>query len=167
MKDFDMIMQRIEAAEDWRKANYTESWLRWYRQYRSQLDTARSGSNVFVPYTFMICEVVRARLSESLFSGRPYVSVMPRESGDRERADKLSVLLDWQLSERMRAATVFKENILQNMIVFGTAITYTSWNQKNRNVTRMEQVQVPLMGADGMPMLDEFGAQQWWKCPCC
>lgn len=160
MKDFDAIIQRIEAAESWRKSNYDTGWLDWYRQYRSKFKTARTGSNVFVPYTFMISEVIRSRLAESLFSERPYVSVLPREDGDRDRAEKISTLLDWQLSERMKVANVFKDSILQNMIIFGTAIAYTGWSKKTRKVKQMQQVDTPILDETGNPMMDEYGMER-------
>lgn len=157
MKDFDIIVQRIDAAEKWRDTNYAERWRSNYRQYRSVLEVTRTGSNIFVPYTFMICEVIRARLAESLFSERPYVSVLPREEGDRTRADKLSTLLDWQLSERMRVSSIFKDDILQNMVIFGSAVTFTGWRKRTRGITKMEQVDAPLLMDDGLPLLDEYG----------
>ena len=54
-----------------------------------------------LPHTFMQCEVIKARLCESLFSQRPYLAALPRESNDAARAQKMQTLLDWQLNERM------------------------------------------------------------------
>lgn len=78
---------RIEAAENHRKAKYEDKWRDCCRRYKSQPEGKRDGSNIFVPYTFMMCAVIQARIAESLFANRPYVTVLPRWDTDAAQAE--------------------------------------------------------------------------------
>ena len=151
------IIRRIEQAEDWRKTNYETLWRSYYRQFRSRGQQKKEGSNLFIPYSYMICETVRARLAESLFASRPYVNVRARENGDAEQADRAQILIDWQLSDRMHLATTIKEDFLQNLCVFGTGIMFTTWSKKSRKIRRMRSRQTNISYADGTPVLAEDG----------
>ena len=124
-KKLNLVLSRIEDAEKWRDSYYKDNWKRYLNLYRSQSLEKREGANIFVPYIFMNCEVIRARISESLFSSRPYVTVLPRRLGDEEKATAAQTLLDWQFTDRMKIEGLFRKDILEILTTMGTAITYT------------------------------------------
>ncbi|MDO4582299.1 MAG: hypothetical protein Q4B96_06945 [Bacillota bacterium] len=133
-QELEQILQRISDAEQYRDANYAELWEDCYRRYRSRVRERREGSNIFVPQTFMQCEVIKARISESLFASRPYIAVLPREGKDTEQAQKLQTLLDWQLNERMDLTRIIGEQVADSVIIYGTGIVYTTWQVKKRRI---------------------------------
>jgi|GEM_PF-5377738 len=151
------LLERIKIAEDARDAAYGELWQDCLRRYRSEVKTRREGSNLFVPHTFMQCEVIKARVAESLFATRPYIAALPRESADLEHAAKLQTLLDWQMNERLDFARLVGETVVGNMIVYGTAITYTGWQVRTRLVKQAALAERPLLDSDGLPLLDGQG----------
>jgi len=134
-KQVQRVLERIREAESWRDSNYRSLWEDCLRRYRSQVKQKREGSNLFVPHTFMQCEVIKARVNETLFATRPYLAVLPREGNDTVKAEKLQMLLDWQMNERMDLARLLGEEVVGNVIIYGTGITYTGWQVKTRRVT--------------------------------
>ena len=154
------VLQRIEEAERWRDSYYKDNWRSYIDLYRSKLPEKRDGSNLFVPYTFMTCEVVRTRLAESLFSSRPYVSLLPRNEGDADKAKAAQTLLDWQYTDRMKIESVFRKDAISDLVVLGTLVMYTGWSKKTRKIRRMEKVPTelvdengPVLNLDGTPMM--------------
>lgn len=157
-KDYSSIISRIDEAEKWRDSNFRDRWKKFYQMYRSIPGQRDAGqSNIFVPYVFMIVEVVKARLAESLFAARPYLSVLPRNDEDKEKAEKTGTLLDWQLNERMEIATLFREQLLQSLCCFGTAVSYTGWLKKTRKIKKNAVIRVPLTDQYGQPMITADG----------
>ena len=75
-KDFEKIVNRIHQAEQWRDGNYKEDWRRWLRMYRSQPEQRREGSNIYVPYTFIIIETIKNQIANSVFANRPYLTIL-------------------------------------------------------------------------------------------
>lgn len=150
------INQRIYTAEQYRKSHYEDEWKKWYRIYRSKLEKRNAlGSNIFVPQTMMMCDVIRTRLVQSIFDSRPYVAVMPREEQDGAQAEKVQTLIDWQFSERMDIASIFKDEAVLNLCVFGTAVTHTGWKKKVRRSRRSMTRDVEIIDeATGMKLLD-------------
>ena len=156
-QDLGVIIERIRKSEQWRDNMYKEKWEENYKQYRSYAKPKSEGqSNIFVPYTFMQVETIKARVNESLFANRPYVSVLPRDAESQGKANVLQTLLDWQFNERMGIKREFAEDITSDACIFGTAVVYTAWAKKERTVKRREQTERPLMMEDGSgPYLDE------------
>ena len=66
-KDYGIIISRIADSEHWRDSYYKPIWESALKLYRFKLSETREGANVFVPYIFMMCETVKARIGESLF----------------------------------------------------------------------------------------------------
>ncbi len=152
-RDVAMVIDRIKAAEQWRDDNYREDWQRYYRLYRSKIATPAEGrSNIFVPVTFMQVEVIKARVSESLFATRPYLSVLPRGDEDKSRADKAQMLLDWQMNERMDLERLFNDKVLQSLCCYGTAIVYTGWLLQTRRIRRTALAKMSLTDESGRPL---------------
>ena len=156
-KETERILRRIEEAEQWRDKEYGELWRDCFRRYRSQPEGPREGSNIFVPYTFMQAEVIKARLEESLFAQRPYVAALPREGSDAAQAEKMQLLLDWQLNERMDLPRLLSEKLAASIIIYGTGIAYTGWQVRTRKVRRGAWKNQPLLDAGGRPLKDEKG----------
>ena len=143
------ILSRIEHAEQWRDGAFRDAWETWLAQYRSKTAPKEAGrSNLFIPYTMMQCEVVKARVAESLFVTRPYITLLPRGDEDEENAKKAERLLDWQMNERMEIKPLFRDEVLIDAIVLGTVIVYTGWLKEERLTRRKERILQPL--ADGM-----------------
>lgn len=156
-KKLNLVLSRIEDAEKWRDSYYKDNWKRYLNLYRSQSLEKREGANIFVPYIFMNCEVIRARISESLFSSRPYVTVLPRRLGDEEKATAAQTLLDWQFTDRMKIEGLFRKDILEILTTMGTAITYTGWAKKTRKVRSQKKEEQALLDQSGQPIIDDYG----------
>ena len=158
-KDFDAIKERIATAENWRDSTYRDEWEKFLLLYRSRpkRKNPASGSNIFVPYTFMQCEVIKARLTQSLFNSRPYVTLIPRRQENGQTAHSAQVLLDWQFNERMRIRKLIADDVLSDLVTFGTAVTFTGWQKKTRKTKGMEMVSSPLLADDGTQFLGEDG----------
>lgn len=157
-KDFNIILERIHSAENWRDSCYKDKWDANLRQYHSIMEHKRNGySNIFVPYTFMQCEVIKARVNEALFAQEPWVTLFPRGEEDAKIAETFQTLLNWQFSERMGVKRKFAEDVTSDAVILGTVVTYTGWKVKRRKVKSKESVSVPLLGDDGGYFLDELG----------
>lgn len=150
----DRIRQRIREAEAHRSANYENMWRDCYRRYRSRPATVREGSNIFVPETFMIVDVIVNRTAESLFNTRPYVSVLPRDEGHSDNARKVQELLDWQLADVINADRLFSEELIPTWAVYGTVIAYDAWKIVRRKVKKPTTRQQPVLGENGLPLID-------------
>ena len=150
----DAIFQRIRDAETHRDGNYQTKWEDYYRRYRSMPASQREGSNIFVPETFMIVDVITNRTAESLFNTRPYVSVLPRDEMNSENARKVQELLDWQLADVINADRIFSEEIIPSWAIYGTVIVYDAWKTVKRKVKRPYTENVPITDADGNPVYD-------------
>lgn len=148
------LWQRIKDAESYRDSNYREKWRDWYRRYRSRPAKEREGSNIFVPETFMIVDVITNRTSESLFNTRPYVSVLPRDEAHSESARKVQELLDWQLADVINADRIFSEDIIPTWAVYGTVIVYDAWKTVKRKVKRPYTKEIPVTMDDGSALID-------------
>lgn len=153
-KDHALILRRIEDAENYRNGNFREDWRDWYRRYRSRPAGPREGSNIFVPETFMIVDVIANRTAESLFNTRPYVSVLPRDEEHSENARKVQELLDWQLADIINADRIFSEDIIPTWAVYGTVIVYDAWKTVKRKVKRPYTKQIEVMDEDGNAVID-------------
>lgn len=153
-----LVLERIERAEGYRDSNYRDKWLDYYKMYRSIPPEVEAGrSNIFVPYTFTNIETIASRITESLFANRPYVIVMPREDSDADKAEKTQTLLDYQLEQIMRLKRIFSEHIIKCLCVYGTAISYTGWQVKERKIKKQASFAEPLLSDTGEPMLTDTG----------
>ncbi|MDO4733461.1 MAG: hypothetical protein Q4B50_08135 [Bacillota bacterium] len=156
-KELESIIGRIRRAEQERDSKYSAQWQDWERRYRSRTERQREGSNLFVPQTFMQCEVIKARVGESLFSSRPYVAALPRNEGDQQRAANVQTLLDWQMNDRMDLPRLISQQIVGSLVVYGTAVAYTGWKLRTRLLRQPKKVEEALLGGDGKPLLDQGG----------
>ena len=156
-QELETIVERIRRTERQRDGKYGSQWRDWERRYRSQPEQHREGSNLFVPHTFMQCEVIKARVEESLFASRPYVAALPREGTDQLQAENIQTLLDWQMNDRMDLPRLISQQVVGSMVVYGTAVVFTGWQVRTRFVRRTQVEPAALVGDDGQPLLDPSG----------
>lgn len=185
-QQLEKYLNRIEAAEQWRDRTYRDRWERYYKQYRNVIDQLydpktkkpiKDRSNISIPYSFTMLETILPRLVETLFAGRPYVTVkgvpldfktyqMYRDMKPwDDSAQKMEVLLDYQQNVVFDIQDTFHIG-LKIAGLYGTTVAYTGWRYKEREVVRKELKQVfdedpetgekvPMMEDDGMtPVTD-------------
>lgn len=162
-------MSRIEAAEKWRDNAYKDKWERYYKRWRNvvnqitdpktgKVDTSRS--NISVPYIYTMLETVLPRLVETLFAGRPYVTVKGRTRDWADNAAKMETLLDYQMNEVTDIQNVFHIG-LKIMALYGTTVAYTGWKYEEREVIKKELRPIQDVAEDGTvtPLIDEMTEQ--------
>lgn len=186
-KNLMKYVQRIEYAEQKRDAVWRDKWLTWYKRYRNIVDKLvdpRTGkprldrSNISIPFAYTMVETVLPRLVETLFAGRPYVTMkgLPPGRGSMEReefmdmiraaekpwedaAKKMETLVDYQMNVPMDIQDRFNSG-LKGLCLYGTAIAYTCWDYREREVIRRERLPVmsgevdPNTGKE-LPMMEE------------
>lgn len=175
---------RIEAAENFRDRNYRDRWTRFYKMWRNVVDQLtddkgkpiKDRSNISIPYAFTMIETILPRLVETLFAGRPYVSIkgIPldfqhyHEYKDlkpwEDSACKMETLLDYQQNIVFDIQDIFHTG-LKVAALYGTTVAYTGWKLQERDVTRKELQPVmddtpdPVTGLK-MPMMEMDGVTQ-------
>jgi hypothetical protein len=188
-KNLAKYKNRIEYAEQKRDAAWRDRWLRYYKKYRNVVDQIidpKTGkvrtdrSNISIPYAFTMVETVLPRLVETLFAGRPYVTMkglppgtsgMPpdelvtmlqtKEKPWDKAAKMMETLIDYQQNVPMDIQDVFAGG-LKDMCIYGTTVAYTGWKYAERDVIRrvkkpvMSGIIDPESGAE-LPLLDDDG----------
>ena len=126
-------------------------------------------SHVFIPETFMMVETVKSRIYESLFTNRPYVTILPRGNDDAVKSSSAESLLDWQFNERMRIPRLFADDVLPDAIIFGTTVVYTGWLKMDRKMRHRVTEEQVLTDDNGQPIPVIFrpwhennGVWFWW-----
>ncbi|WP_212960693.1 portal protein [Cohnella xylanilytica] len=191
-KNLQKYLNRIEYAEQKRDANWRDRWLAWYKRYRNVVDkivdpvtrkVRTDRSNISIPYGFTMVETILPRLVETLFAGRPYVSMKglpPGRSGAQpgelyewlkgaekpweSAAKKMETLVDYQMNVPMDIQDIFAAG-LKTMAIYGTTVAYTGWRFRERTVIRKELApvmeedpetgeKVPLLNDDDTPIMD-------------
>jgi hypothetical protein len=179
-KNLTKYLQRIEYAEQKRDAVWRDKWLAWYKRYRNVVDMVvdprtkkprLDRSNISIPYQFTMVETVLPRLVETLFAGRPYVTMKglpPGTSGGDVRsfvemvkakikpwedaAKNMETLVDYQMNVPMDIQDIFADG-LKGMCIYGTAVAYTGWRLREREVIRRERR--PVMSGEFDPETGE------------
>lgn len=162
-------IDRIEAAEKWRDNAFKEKWRRYYKQWRNVVDqlTDRNGkpitdrSNISIPYSFTMLETILPRLVETLFAGRPYVTMKGRRKEYAGNAEKMEKLIDYQQNEVVDMQDLFHIG-LKICGLYGTTVAYVGWKYSEKSVIRKQMAPVgsgqmdPATGQE-LPLLDEQG----------
>lgn len=157
------VLERYNQADDARKTR-EDKWIEFYNLYRSYLEDEQinpDGANLFVPYLFSVIETVVPRITDTLFAKRPYIKPLPRKPEDIEKAERLQVLLEYQI-DKMN----FKEkasNWIKEAVIYGTGIAKVYWLTKEKTVIEKQRVQFNdllnlfdrLMGEPDMSMYEE------------
>jgi len=177
-KNLRKYLDRIEYAEQKRDAAWRERWLRYYKKYRNVVDqiidpktgkVRNDRSNISIPYAFVMVETVLPRLVETLFAGRPYVTMKGLPPGTSDLPlDQLAILLrsaekPWEKAAKMMETLVdYQMNVpmdiqdlfaggLKGMCIYGTTVAYVGWRYAERDVIR--RVKKPVMSGE----YDEYG----------
>ena len=156
------LRERFRYADDYRE-QYAERAKRWYQLYVGYRDDVVEGrSNLHIPRAYEQLDTIRARLTKSFISQRPYVEFMPRilprttqdQVVDNERkADIASSLVDLQL-DRNKIGSVFYDYVT-SMLIFPCAIMSVGWRYEEKRVRRKEPIMGPVMDPQtGWPAID-------------
>lgn len=175
-KNVDKYKNRIRDAEEYRDSGYRELWERLYKRYRNHVDEIKDSkgkvrtdrSNISIPYSFTMIETILPRLVESLFAGRPYVTVkgkpkdieeyrLHKDAEDTEgmkpweaSAKKMEQLLDYQQNVVFDIQNVFHIG-LKTMTMYGTTVGYVGWKLEEKPIVRKEMANVLV---DGEPLTE-------------
>lgn len=179
-KNFQKYLNRIEYAEQKRDAVWRDKWLAWYKRYRNIVDKLvdpKTGkvrldrSNVSIPYAYTMVETVLPRLVETLFAGRPYVTMkgLPPGRGSMDRQQFMDMIREspkpWEdAAKQMETLVDYQQNVpmdiqdrfnsgLKGLCLYGTAVAYTCWDYREREVVRRERV--PVMSGEVDPVTGE------------
>lgn len=171
-QNLNKYMNKITAAERFRDSGYKNLWLKLYKLYRNYVDPIidpktnkedKKRSNISIPYTLVQVETILPRLVETLFASRPYVAVKGREPHDKNNAEIMETLLDWQMNERFDIKDIFATG-LKILAIYGTTVGYTGWKLKEHTIIKKEMSavlikdkngqMVPAKDSNGQPILD-------------
>lgn len=164
-KNVDKYKNRISDAEEYRDSGYRDLWERLYKRYRNHVDEIKDNkgkvltdrSNISIPYSFTMIETILPRLVESLFAGRPYVTVKGRPKDVEEyrqykemkpweaNAKKMEQLLDYQQNVVFDIQNVFHIG-LKILTMYGTTVGYTGWKLEEKLIVRKEMAPVQVDG---------------------
>jgi hypothetical protein len=109
---------------------FWDRWLRYYRMYRSQpsLKSRPWRANVFVPIAFAQVEHGLAMIMDAWFPTptRPFISVVPREGQDYERAKIVEAYHEWELGDIPAYLPLYDTN--KEMLIYGTGWCKVYWD---------------------------------------
>jgi len=126
-KALHKVNDRHKEAEDARqpKEELWEECYRMWRAYREERDDEKS--NLFIPYLFSVVETVVPRITDTLFSKKPYLKPMPTSPDNIEGAEAHEVLMDYQF-KKSRFEEKVKEWVKQTAI-YGTGFVKVYWDR--------------------------------------
>lgn len=170
-KNVDKYKNRIRDAESFRDSGYRELWERLYKRYRNYVDEIKDAkgkvrtdrSNISIPYSFTMIETILPRLVESLFAGRPYVTVKGRPK-DVQEYRQFKEIKPWESSaKKMEQLLDYQQNVvfdiqdkfhigLKILCMYGTTIGYSGWKLEEKPIVRKELTDVMV---DGEPLTEE------------
>lgn len=178
---------RIEAAERYRDNTYRDRWERYFKQYQNVVDQLKDQdgkpikdrSNISIPYSFTQLETILPRLVETLFAGRPYVTVKGVPFSVRDWRDN-QLTKPWeQAAKKMETLLDYQQNIVFDIQdefhiglkicgLYGTTVAHTCWRLSEKTVRRKELVPVmsgeidPETGKE-MPIMDREQPLMDWQ----
>lgn len=85
-------------------------------------------ANVFVPYVQAAIETLIPRILDA----RPEFTVLPRQDGNQEKAEKQQKLQDYLWEQAKMDATA--EMLVRSALVYGTGYLQVSWKKDVRNL---------------------------------
>ena len=134
----EQVIKDFTSAETARKPR-EDMWRRWYKLYRSYVETKKQGSNIFVPYVFSIIETVLPKLMSVLFNVRPYIGVLATKPSEVASAKAQEELIDYQLTQQMP----FKEIMaswIKEALMLGTSILKVGWEYEEGEYITTEPI---------------------------
>ena len=167
-----LVIDRLNTAKEYRKANYDKKWDSYQMQYRSKLEEEKKKKNMaklYIPQSFTSIETTIPRMVEAIFAGDPIVAVKPWERKDLENAEILERLLLYQYS-RMDFFNNFIM-LAKMCLIYGTTIGKVGWRNEavykkrpkmEASLDEMGQViEVPAQGKDGRLLLEKYSIETW------
>lgn len=150
------IIQTV--TEDMRRAvtfqqPFFDKFARFFQQYQCIHENMRAdGSNLFIPYIYNIIETALPKILASVIETKRIISYKPVGPGDDEKAEMLTNLVAYQMTQKMKAATRFYE-IYKCAILYGTAISKQTWKYKEKVVTAREMQDFEVLMDDGTTVM--------------
>lgn len=126
-KALNKVNDRHKEAEDARqpKEELWEECYRMWRAYREERDDDKS--NLFIPYLFSVVETVVPRITDTLFSKKPFLKPLPNDPEDIEGAEAHEVLMEYQF-KKSRFEEKVKQWVKQTAI-YGTGFVKVYWDR--------------------------------------
>lgn len=125
-------LDAFSEARDARRPR-EEVWEEIYKIYRAYTKEKEEGkSNLFIPYLFSVVETVVPRLTDTIFSQKPYIKPLPRESGDMYAAEALEILMSYQLDKikfKSKATDWFKQATM-----YGSGFVKVVWKTETKKI---------------------------------
>lgn len=118
------------------RAPREKDWIDYYELYRSFLKKSKSGrSNLFIPYTFSLIETVLPRITRTLFTSRPHISVIPRNSMSVNSAPTMEIYLDYVWCERMNIP--YHAHLwIKQALIYGYSPAKIYWHKDERFIKK-------------------------------
>jgi len=128
------IKGKFNLADNYRSTkNLEDKWERWYKIYRCipREDKPEGYSNIFVPFPYSVIESIVPRIVNAIFAAEPFVTVVPRESGDIQRAKIIEKLLSYQFFKTGFFAKAIQW--IKDVCIFGIGILKVTWDFNEDN----------------------------------
>lgn len=146
----DIVTEDMERALKF-QAPYFRKFANFYRLYNSvMLDSEKrpNGANLFIPYIYNIVETSIPKILGSVLDSKPFISYKPVGDLDLYKGEKMTMLVDFQLRQYMKAATRLYE-IFKSSTMYGTAISKQIWKYETKTVTRRKMAPITVEMDDG------------------
>ena len=129
------IEDRYRDADNDRKSKYVE-WQEYERLYHSitlRKDKRAKRSNIFVPHIFTAVQTIVPRLVEVIYNQGKIVDVLPRIPDDKDRAELLSALIQYQF-DIFPSGFLEIHNFVLQTLKLGTSILKVLWDADTESV---------------------------------
>jgi len=135
------VLDDYQKSETFHKDKHDQI-TEWYKSYRSFIDEEKlkpGRSNLFIPYTMGNIETLKAKIINSMFSERPFVSTKVLDVSDKEEAEakskQMNKFLQYQFEQKIKVIAVTNITILEALVA-GVAITKQGWKYKKKTVKK-------------------------------
>src|SRR5712692_2825622 len=127
------------------------------------------AANFHVPLTQMGVETYKPRLVEAVLGNEPAIQVMPIESTDEARRDKVELFLNWQARVEIDVAPIVTDSA-HLFLNPGTVVAKTTWfvERRTRSYVRefpegtaLEDILTQLFGDKPLEDLEKTGELTW------
>lgn len=121
---------------------YIEKMQEYYNDYQSQLDSNMVARNkqlnrasLYIPYIYSTIETAIPKIVNAIWDSKPLIVYRPVAEDAAPKADIMTNLVDFYMTQKMGAATVFYD-LVKGALIYGTAITKQSWDKQERKMYR-------------------------------
>jgi hypothetical protein len=117
------------------------------------------GANLAIPYIYSTVETALPKIINSIFDSKPYISYKPVSADDGDKAKMLTQLVDYQMRQKMKAASVLY-TIFKSALIEGTAISKQTWKYETKKVVRRLPTKEMQVLDDGTEQVVEVSVPQ-------